>query len=205
MSAPKDDLEAVRTLIEAVKDFKSDEQQRIFRWAAEKLGLPEPFSSSTQPRTGPAEKGLLPSQHQSSVAASHQPSASDGRDIRSFITDKKPRSDVQFAAAVAYYYRFEAPQAERKDAINKDDLQEAARKVNRDRFADPGKTLHNAHQLGMLDRASERGAYTINSVGENLVAMTLPGDGATSPKPKKAGNKGKKALNGRTKKPAKRA
>jgi len=35
MSAPKDDLEAVRTIIEAVKDFESDEQQRIFRWAAE--------------------------------------------------------------------------------------------------------------------------------------------------------------------------
>ena len=32
MSAPKDDLEAVRAVVDAIKDFKSDEQQRIFRW-----------------------------------------------------------------------------------------------------------------------------------------------------------------------------
>jgi len=30
-----DDLDAVRAVIEAIKDFKSDEQKRIFRWAAE--------------------------------------------------------------------------------------------------------------------------------------------------------------------------
>ncbi len=38
-----DDLDAVRAVVEAIKDFKRDEQQRIFRWAAEKLGLPQPF------------------------------------------------------------------------------------------------------------------------------------------------------------------
>jgi len=32
MNAPKDDLEAVRTVVEAIKDFKSDEQQRILGW-----------------------------------------------------------------------------------------------------------------------------------------------------------------------------
>jgi len=48
---------------------------------------------------------------------------------------RKPRNDVQFAAAVAYYYRFEAPPADRKEAIDKEDLQEAARKAGRERFA----------------------------------------------------------------------
>ena len=33
---------SVRAVVDAVKDFKSDEQQRIFRWVAEKLGLPQP-------------------------------------------------------------------------------------------------------------------------------------------------------------------
>jgi hypothetical protein len=32
MNAPKDDLEAVRAIVDAIKDFKSDEQQRIFRF-----------------------------------------------------------------------------------------------------------------------------------------------------------------------------
>ena len=46
MSSPKtDDLEAVRAVIDAVKDFTLDEQQRIFRWAAEKLGMSMPPSS----------------------------------------------------------------------------------------------------------------------------------------------------------------
>ena len=40
-------------------------------------------------------------------------------------------------------------------------------------------TLNNAKNQGYLDSA-ERGAFQINSVGENLVAMTLPG-GAEEP------------------------
>ena len=31
MNGPKDDLEAVRAVVDAIKDFKADEQQRIFR------------------------------------------------------------------------------------------------------------------------------------------------------------------------------
>src|SRR5439155_18938021 len=95
-------------------------------------------------------------------------------DIKTFIATKKPSKDVQFAAAVAYYYRFEAAPAERKDSIDKDDLQEAARKAGRERFANPLQTLRNAHTLGLLDKGSEKWTFTINSVGENLVAMTLP-------------------------------
>ena len=128
-------------------------------------------------------------------------------DIKTFIAAKKPNKDVQFAAAVAYYHRFEAPPAERKDVINKEDLQEAARKANRDRFANPLQTLSNAHTLGLLDKGSEKATFTINSVGENLVAMTLPGDGTTTTKqrgkkraPKKARKSSKKAAAKKTKK-----
>ena len=90
------------------------------------------------------------------------------------------------AAVVAYYHRFEAPPAERKDAINKDDLQEAMRLAGRPRFKDPAKTLNNAHILGLLDKGSEKGTYTLNSVGENLVAMTLPGGGNSPARPRRA-------------------
>jgi len=41
--------------------------------------------------------------------------------------------------------------------------------------------LNNAQKLGLLDRGSDKGTFAINSVGENLVAMTLP-DGASIPK-----------------------
>jgi hypothetical protein len=177
MSKPADDLEAVRAVVEAVQGFKEDEQQRIFRWAAEKLGLKSPFGVSAPPvGATPAAPGA-----QAQAAASAPPPAgmpaANGQDIRSFVASKNPRSDVQFAATVAYYFQFEAPQAERKKSINKDDLQEATRKTGRERLKRPDQTLRNAHMLGLLDKGDEPGTFCVNTVGENLVAMTLPGDG----------------------------
>src|SRR5205823_4680019 len=90
----------------------------------------------------------------------------------------KPRSDVQFAATVAYYYRFLAPEPERKAVISEGDLLDACRKVGRERPTQPYMTLANAFNAGLLDRP-EKGVFSINAVGENLVAMTLPTDSAT--------------------------
>ena len=170
-----DDLDAVRAVVEAMRDFKPDEQQRILRWAAEKLGLPQPFV------TGSVAAGPSPVSLSSSIAApTHAPSAPAGaettQDIRSFVAAKNPRRDVQFAATIAYYFRFEAPQAERKDTIKKEDLHDACRKVGRDRLKHPYQTLMNAHNLGLLDKGPDKATFAINSVGENLVAMILPGD-----------------------------
>ncbi len=178
MTKPADDLEAVRAVVEAVQGFKEDEQQRIFRWAAEKLGLKTPFVSATMPAGGaPIPQGAqaTPSPPPPSGAL-----AANGQDIRSFAASKNPRSDVQFAATVAYYYQFEAPPAERKKCINKDDLQEATRKTGRERLKRPDQTLRNAHMLGLLDKGDDPGTFCVNTVGENLVAMALPGDGTTA-------------------------
>jgi hypothetical protein len=182
MSTPKaDDIEAVRTVFETIKDFAPEDQQRILRWVAEKVKLPQPFTSLSQVAHSPQSSsgGVLPTSPHAGGST-----LAGGRDIKTFIDEKKPRNDVQFAAAVAYYYRFESPQSERKEAINKEDLQEAARKAKRERFTNPLQTLNNAHNLGLLDRASEKATFCINSVGENLVAMTLP-DGAAPAKASK--------------------
>ncbi len=181
MDAPKDDLEAVRAVVDAIKDFKSDDQLRIFRWAAEKLGLPQPFASSVPPPSPGAPSGVLPQ-----PARIAPPPPAGTKDIKAFIAEKDPKKDVQIAAVVAYYHRFEAPPSERKDAINKDDLQEAMRLSGKPRFKNPRQTLANAHILGLLDRGAEKATFTLNSVGENLVAMTLPGTGNSSPRPKRA-------------------
>jgi hypothetical protein len=190
-----DDLDAVRTIVETLKNFKPEEQQRILRWAVEKVGLP-----SSPGLTAPGGPVLPPSSTGPSVPSSHTPAATSSTsgavDIKSFIDQKQPRSDVQFAATVAYYLRFEAPPAERKESIDKDDLQEACRKAKRDRLKNPYQTLVNAHTLGLLDKGSEKASFVLNTVGENLVAMTLPGDGKPAPKsgkPRKA-EKAKKAL-----------
>ena len=90
-----------------------------------------------------------------------------------FIDGKAPKSGNQLAAVVAYYHKFQAPQGERKESINKEDLVDACRKAVVKRPQYPAQVLVNACGAGLLDRAAE-GHYSINSVGENLVAMTLP-------------------------------
>jgi hypothetical protein len=117
------------------------------------------------------------------------------------MAEKDPKKDVHIAAVVAYYHRFEGPPAQRKDAINKEDLQEAMRLAGRPRFRNPLTTLNNAHILGLLDRGAEKATFTLNSVGENLVAMTLPGTGNSSPGRKKARKVvGKRAITKKIKK-----
>jgi hypothetical protein len=108
------------------------------------------------------------------------------------VSQKNPGSDTHFAATIAYYYQFMAPESVRKGAISKDDLVDACRKVDRKRPATPAQVLVNAYHVGLLDRA-EKGQYKLNSVGENLVAMVLPGapDGKRAKLPSKKGGAGK--------------
>lgn len=164
-----DDLEAVRKLVEALTPFERPDQERIVRWALEKLGITVPAeqrSSSLLNGEGATLSGA--GQHHSEAMGS----PANGN-IKSFVAAKNPSSDNQFAATVAYFYAFDAPQGQKKDSISSADLQEACRQSGRSRLGDPGKTLRNAHDMGYLDKA-ERGTYKINTVGENLVAMSLP-------------------------------
>jgi hypothetical protein len=182
MSNATDDLEAVRTITQALEGFEAADQQRIMRWAAEKAGLtlttgsgaPLPPGGGAVPKLTTATPGTT-------------------NDVRSFVAEKNPRSDNQFAATVAYYYRFESPEGERKESITAADLQEACRRAGRNRLKNPIKTLSNSHDVGLLDKA-DRGSYSINAVGENLVAMTLPSGARpnTRPRKQKAHNSSKK-------------
>jgi hypothetical protein len=186
-----DDFEAVRSVVSALEKFPRDDQHRILRWAQEKLGIsPQALAPPVHPPFTPTAPGT----------PSVPPAAGGATDIRSFIARKKPTSDNQLTAAIAYYYHFEAPQGSRKNVIKSEDLKEAARAIGQGgRFAKPAQTLVNAHQQGLLDRVPE-GGYTISNVGENLVAVTLgadSGDGAAISPRKRA-----KARRGTAKKKA---
>jgi hypothetical protein len=121
-----------------------------------------------------------PSPHAPSPSPHPTATAGQVSDIKTFVEKKNPTFDTHFAATVAYYYRFEAPEHLRKESITKEDLQEGCRQAGRERLRHPAQTLVNAHTQGLLDRG-DRGAYVINTVGENLVAMALPSDGTTKP------------------------
>lgn len=177
-----DDLKAVKTIRDALAGFPNEERERILRWVRESLGLPSdspavsPVPETRQP--APSSHQPPPTSHTTTIPA-HPTSAKTAKDIATFVNEKNPQADIQLATTVAYYYRFEAPPNDRKDEIDADFLREALRLAGRPgKLTQPLKTLNNAHAKGLLDRGSERGSFTINTVGENLVGMTLPGGNA---------------------------
>jgi hypothetical protein len=171
-SKTPDDFDAVRLIVEALKPFDPKDQERVIRWAREKLGL-----SSGQGTAAAHLPAALTTVRQHT--SEEQTSSDRPKDIRSFVVSKNPQSDNQFAAAVAYYYRFEAPETERKMDITADDVQDATRRAGRDRLKSPWQTLVNAHEQGYFDKV-DRGRYALSTVGENLVAMALPQATATA-------------------------
>jgi hypothetical protein len=173
-----DDLEAVRTIAAALSGFSPDEQERILRWAREKIGLAPAARTVPEARIPQAVGPAAPARPSEPAEAPQVPGST--RDLKSFVASKDPRSDVQFAATVAYFYRFDASPQQRRDEIDAGALQDACRLAGRARLKNPLMTLHNAKNMGLLDSGNEKGRFTINTVGENLVAMTLPGQADSS-------------------------
>jgi len=195
-----DDLEAVRSVTAALEKFPRDDQLRILRWAQEKLGMT--VQAAAAPAHMPAAQTPISTPGHGTPPAA--PDARTASDIRSFITRKNPSSDNQLTAAIAYYYQFEAPQPARKSVIKSEDLKEAARAIGQGgRFGRPAQTLVNAHQQGLLDRATE-GGYTLSNVGENLVAVTLGVDGGAGSTAAAARKKPRRTLKKKTKKASRR-
>lgn len=180
---PNDEFDAVRMVVEILKDLKADEQARVVRWAQEKLG----FVGGAQTAVpGVAIPGTaIP-------GISGETPVIRTTDISSFIRAKNPTNDVHFATAVAYFYAFEAPAERRAPEIDAAALQEATRLSGRPRLQRPITTLHNAVARGYLDKGTTRGLFAINTVGENLVAMSLPAGAIAANSPKRSRSARKK-------------
>lgn len=163
-----DDLDSIKIIINELEKFESKDQARIVRWVLEKIDL--------KIEDKIIKKEELPD---TTLVNQVQLVHERNQDIKTFIASKNPSTDQHFAASVAYYYKFEAPTKDRKESINSEVLQDACRLTDRSRLTDPGKTLINANASGLLDKTQERGFYSINTVGENLVAMTLPNNSVT--------------------------
>jgi hypothetical protein len=189
------EFDAAKTIVDTLKGLDRPQQERAIRFASEALGL---SALTPPPNLSPTPLKREPSPNYPSVLPS------EGRpvDIKQFTDSKAPKSDQQFAAVVAYYYQFEAPTAERKATINASVLADAARLTARrrpTRFA-----LTNAKNQGYLDAVGS-GDYKINTVGENLVAITLPGNaGEAAPARSKSKPKKRTRSKAPTKKTGKR-
>jgi hypothetical protein len=180
-TVPKCEFDAAKVVAEEIRSFDDSARQRILRWAAESLGMAAQVATPNV-----TFQAQVPSVRPVAVATPGQ-----ALDIKTFVGSKQPKSDVQFATVVAYYHRFES--SERRESIGSDVLQEAARHTGRPRLSNPTMTLNNAKSAGYLN-STGRGQFSISTVGENLVAMTLPGGPAgDSQTPKKAKKKSKSA------------
>jgi len=163
----KSPLGAAQKIVAELEGMSKDDQSLALQFATQTLRL-----SPSTPQA-PAAPTTVHSHHQPTpIAAS---AAGQSTDIKSFTAAKAPKSDQQFAAVVAYFYQFEASQAQRKDVIDAEAMKEAARQAGRKQVNQWSMTLKNAKNAGYLDQAG-KGSFKLNAVGENLVAMTLPGN-----------------------------
>jgi hypothetical protein len=94
-------------------------------------------------------------------------------DIRTFFEQKKPRSHIEAATTVAFYYQNLAPSSQRRDTIDKETLEHGFRQA---RWRLPkviGQILVDAKKAGYFDSGGESGTYKLSPVGYNLVEHTL--------------------------------
>jgi hypothetical protein len=143
--------------------FKQNDQERIIRWAREKIGL---SSEAKVHDSSPPGASSMPAVHPAAVPQ-------QGMTIKHFVEQKSPKSENQFAAVVAYYHRFEASGAERKDTIVAGDLLEACRKANTKRIKNPQQTLINAHHGGLLDKTGH-GVFVARFIRMYLMFIFYP-------------------------------
>lgn len=165
----KSDFMAAEDIKAILAGRDKTEQERIMRWVGESLGVtaaPPPPAY-----TKPADPAAAAAVVYPAASVAHK------KDIKSFMASKMPKSDMQAAAVIAYFFRFEAPEAERKDTVTPTDLQTASRQARGYSFNDARVTLNNAVGQGYFDRGGAPGVFSLNAVGENLVAMALPGSG----------------------------
>jgi hypothetical protein len=185
------DFDAAKSIADILTGMEKAQQERVLRWVAESLGLSAtpPVVTPHTPHTqlAPPSPHTPPHTPGAATGGGHLPTGTPN-DIKSFVDSKKPKTNNQFAAVVAYYHQLVAPT--RKSGISAEDIKEATRQAGWPRFTRPDMPLTNAMQQGYLDKGAERGEYKLNAVGENLVAMTLPdGDARASNRKKSSGRK----------------
>jgi hypothetical protein len=177
-----DKFDAVREVVKRLKDFSADDQIQILKWACDALHIRSDAVLSAVPQAA-----ALPG----SPAPPEKPKA---KDLKTFVEEKNPQTHQEFAAVVAYYHAFVAPEGHRKELITAEDIRQACRQAV---YKHPSRQiLHNAYKAGLFDK-SGRGAFKLNTVGENLVAMVLPkgavGGGKAGSGPRESRERKKKA------------
>jgi len=113
-------------------------------------------------------------------------------DIRTLKETKQPKSANEMAALVAFYLSEIASTVERKQEIDKTDIERYFKLANFRLTAKAGQTLVNAKNAGYLDAGGGTGQYKLNPVGYNLVAHRM-GSGEAEPRRRQKTTRNKSA------------
>jgi hypothetical protein len=164
------ELHAIRVMLGALVPLKQEARSRVVDYVLERLGMltnAVVASSSGKSAAGGREVGSQPSRQ---------------TDIRALTAEKSPRSANDMAALVAYYLSEAAPEADRKETINTEDIRKYFKQANFHLPRMPRQTLVNAKNAGYFESVGG-GQYRLNPVGYNLVVHNLPAgsDGGRKP------------------------
>jgi hypothetical protein len=166
------ELHAIRVVLGALVPLKQEARDRVVDYVLERLGmLTHPVVSAGATLTA-----------RTTGAPKTASEASRQSDIRALTEQKAPRSANDMAALVAYYLSEVAPEADRKDTINTEDIKRYFKQANFHLPRKPEQTLVNAKNAGYFESVGG-GQYRLNPVGYNLVVHNLPAgsDGGRKP------------------------
>jgi hypothetical protein len=163
-----DEFDAAKIIRDSLQGLEKRQQSLALRFAGDALGISSIDVSANSGASTPSSY-----QHEPSEIARGDRHPDARQDIRQFIDEKKPKTLTEFVTTVAYYFRFIAPDRDKRETITSSDVTNAARLVGRPRPKFPHLCLRDAKNAGFLDPLGS-GAYKINSVGENRV-VALPG------------------------------
>ena len=183
MSEQKDlELEAIDQVLKALSGLDEAARSRVVTYVFQRIGLAMPAQTAIPSNASPPP--LNPP-----MPPAAGTSATQITDIRTLKESKAPKTDTEMAALVAYYLKHHAPPDERKDAIQREDIEKYFTQADYPLPKKPEFTLPNAKNAGYFDAAG-RDLYKLNPVGHNLIAHGLS-EGKTNAQRSKGGRKKK--------------
>jgi hypothetical protein len=188
------DVKAISALIAALKPLTAESRLHVLDFVVKKFAIPLQI---TQDPILPAGSIAPATANVQVLAPAPAPAPPRVVDIRSFANEKQPKTVNEKVALIAYYLAQLAQEGERRDYLISDDIKKYFVQAGFELPSAPaGVTLIHAKNAGYLN-ASERGQYTLNAVGHNLVAHKLPYSQGSVSKRRPSTSKGTQARKGK--------
>jgi len=164
MSTYQKEIEALATVLDALADLEKDQREFVMRSAMDRLGLPP-----MRGRSG--ADGEQDDDNNGGKNGREAPASGDLQGItpKKFIDQKKPTTDVERIACLAYYLSHARKQLHFKTV----DITQLNTDAAQPKFVNPSYSVRNATTQNRFLAPASKGQKQISSLGEKVV-MALP-------------------------------